>query len=105
VKSHTEIDLKFLVPSAARAAVAAAMARGASTLERASLTEQYLDQADVRRTVRKIRTNGSVVEVALEEGRLVAAGASQPIREIEFRLACGASAPLLALAEKWRKRF
>jgi triphosphatase len=185
VKSRTEIDLKFLVPSAARVAVAAELARGASTIERASLIEQYLDtedrrlalagmtwrlrregrrwfqtltaggpnalerfehevvrpdachvaaehaampvgkrlialvrrakadrvelgvlfQSEVRRTVRKIRTNGAVVEVALEEGRLVAAGASQRIREVEFGLASGAIAPMLALAEKWRKRF
>jgi CHAD domain-containing protein len=105
VKSHSEIDLKFLVPSAACVAVAAELARGASTIESSSSTGQSLDQAEVRRTVRKIRTNGAVVEVAFEEGRLVAAGASQRLRELEFRLASGATAPMLALAEKWRKRF
>ena len=185
MKSQTEIELKFLVPSSARAALAAEMARGASTLEHVSLAAKYLDTPDrrlaragmswrlrregrrwvqtlkvggtnalkrfehevirpgashdaeehagtaagerllsllrrakaddmeldvrfqtvVRRSARKVRTRGAVVAVAFDEGRVVSAGATQPIREVEFELVSGSIAAMLALAERWRKRF
>jgi triphosphatase len=59
----------------------------------------------VRRTTRRIRTRGAWVEVAFDEGRLVSADASQPIREIEFELVSGSPVALIGLAERWRKRF
>jgi len=185
VKSQTEVELKFLVPQAARAKIATEMARGSATLERTSLAAMYLDtddrrlaraglawrlrregrrwiqtlkaggtnalerfehevirpdashdaskhagtrhgdqllallhrahsdgvelgvrfQTEVRRTARRIRTRGAVVEVAFDEGRLVAAGSIQRIREIEFELISGSTSAMLALAERWRKRF
>ena len=181
----TEIELKFLVPPAAREAVAAEVARG-GTAQRTSLAAMYLDtddrrlartglawrlrregrrwvqtlkasganplerfehevprpdatpdasahagtgpgdallellrraQADghapvvrfrteVRRTSRRIATRGAVVEVAFDEGRIVGGdGASQRIREVEFELVSGKPAAMLAMAERWRKRF
>jgi triphosphatase len=185
VKSQTETELKFLVPPAARAAIAAELARGVATHDRKSLRALYLDTADrrlaraglawrlrregrhwiqtlkagganalerfehqvprpgatadaavhagtpagdqliallrqaridgsehavrfsteVRRTTRRIRTRGALVEVALDEGRLVAGDASQRILEIEFELVSGSSVAMLRLAERWRKRF
>lgn len=185
MKSQTEIELKFLVPAAARADIAAEMARGSASLERMSLAAKYLDtddrrlaqagmawrlrregrrwiqtlkagganalerfehevmrpdashdaakhagtpvgdrlitllrrartdgvelgvrfQTEVRRTARRIRTRGAVVEVAFDEGRLLSAGSTQRIREIEFELISGSTAAMLALAERWRKRF
>jgi len=62
-------------------------------------------QTEVRRTTRKIRTQGAVVEVAFDEGRILSAGAAQRVREIEFELVSGSADALLALAERWRKRF
>ena len=62
-------------------------------------------QTEVRRTARRIRTRGAVVEVAFDEGRLLAGGARLRIREIEFELVSGSAAAMLALAERWRKRF
>ena len=185
MKSQTEVELKFLVPAAARAGIAAEMARGSATLERLSLAARYLDtedrrlaragmawrlrregrrwiqtlkaggtnalarfehevmrpdashdaakhagtpvgdrliallrrartdgadlgvrfQTEVRRTARRVRTRGAVVEVAFDEGRLLSAGSTQRIREIEFELISGSTAAMLALAERWRKRF
>jgi len=185
VKSQTEIELKFLVPAAARTALRAEMARGTAPPQRISLAAMYLDtsdrrlarsgiawrlrregrrwvqtlkaggahalerfehevhradashdaslhagsptgdkliatlrdaqadgaelgvrfQTEVRRTTRKLRTRGAVVEVAFDEGQLLAHGASQRIREIEFELVSGSAAAMLALAERWRKRF
>ena len=185
VKSQTEIELKFLVPQAARAGVAAELARGSTALDRTSLLAMYLDtddrrlaqagmawrlrregrrwiqtlkcggsnalerfeheairpdacadasahagtplgsqliallrrarsdglepgvrfRAEIRRTARRIRTHGAVVVVACDEGRLVSAGASQRIREIEFELVSGSPTAMLGLAERWRKRF
>lgn len=180
-----EIELKFVVPSASRAALAAEMARGSASLERRTLAAMYLDTPDrrlaragmawrlrregrrwiqtlkagganalerfeheviragpvfdavehagspagdrllailqraqsdgvpvdvrfrteVRRTARRIRTKGAVVEVAFDEGRLLAGEQRQRIREIEFELVSGSAVAMLALAERWRKRF
>lgn len=185
VKNQTEIELKFLVPRAARARILAEMSRGATPLERISLAATYLDTDDrrlarvglawrlrregrhwiqtlkgpganplerfehevmrpdathdamqhadtaagrqliaildearvdgvelearfrtnVRRSVRRIRTRGAVVDIAFDEGRLSAADSTQRILEIEFELNSGSTAALLALAERWRKRF
>jgi inorganic triphosphatase YgiF len=58
-----------------------------------------------RRTVRRIRTRGAVVEVAFDEGRLISGGSEQRIREIEFELISGSPAAMLGLAQRWRKRF
>lgn len=48
MKRLTEIELKFLVPDTARAALEAEIARGAATLARTSLAAMYLDTADRR---------------------------------------------------------
>jgi inorganic triphosphatase YgiF len=184
-KSLTELELKFLVPPAARADFAAEMARGSSAPRRMSLAAMYLDtedhrlaqaglawrlrregrrwiqtlktggptalerfehevarpaarydasqhagtpdgdrliailkrahadgmaigvrfQTEVRRTTRRVRTQGATVEIAFDEGRLLADGSSQRIREVEFELCSGSAAAMLALAERWRKRF
>lgn len=185
VKSLTEVELKFLVPSAARLHLATEMARGSARLRRLSLASMYLDtddrrlaregiawrlrregrrwiqtlkaggtnalerfehevvrpdashdaaqhsgtsvgnhlvallrhahadglepkvrfQIQVRRTTRRIRTRGAVVEVAYDEGRLLAAGSAERICEIEFELLAGSAAAMLALVERWRSRF
>lgn len=185
MKNRTEVELKFLVPQAARAGIVAELERGSSTLDRASLAAMYLDTDDhrlaraglswrlrregrrwiqtlksvgsnalerfeheairpdaspdasehagtalgdrlkellrraradgvelavrfrteVRRTARRIRTRGAVVEVAFDEGRLLSADSSQRIRELEFELVSGSPLAMLALSERWRKRF
>ncbi len=185
VNPQTEVELKFLVPSAARTALVAEMSRGSSALERTSLAARYLDTEDrrlaraglawrlrregrrwiqtlkaggasalerfehevirpdashdaaahadtwagaqlldllrraradgieptvrfeteVRRTARRVRTRGAVVEVAFDEGRLLTSHGTQRIREIEFELCSGSTEAMLALAERWRKRF
>jgi hypothetical protein len=43
-------------------------------------------RAEIRRTARRVRTRGAVVEVVYDEGRLLAAGSTQRIREMEFAL-------------------
>ena len=62
-------------------------------------------QTEVRRIARRIRTRGAVVEVAFDEGRLLSAGARLRLREVEFELLSGSAVAMLALAERWRKRF
>lgn len=185
MKSQTEIEVKFLVPPAARASVAAEMARQSGTLGRTSLTAIYLDtddrrlaragmawrlrregrrwiqalkagtsnalerfehevirpdaspdpsahtgtaqgdqlisllrraradgveagerfRSEIRRTTRRIRTRGALVEVAFDEGRLVSTDRRLRVREIEFELVSGSPVAMLVLAERWRKRF
>ena len=184
-KGQTEIELKFLVPPAARAVLATEMARSSATVVRMTLAAMYLDtedrrlaqagfawrlrregrrwiqtlkaggtnalerfehevgrpdashdatqhagspvgnqliallrrarergvepgvrfQTQVRRTARKVRTRGAVVEIAFDQGRLLSAGSSQRICEIEFELISGSTTAMLALVERWRKRF
>ena len=60
---------------------------------------------DIRRTARRVRTRGAVVEIVFDEGRLLAGEASQRVREMEFELVSGSAVAMLALAERWRKRF
>ena len=185
MQAQTEIELKFLVPRAARARVLAEMARGSGSPERITLSASYFDTDDrrlaragmawrlrregrrwvqtlkagtsnplerfehevvrpdastdasehegtpvgdrltsllrraraegiepavryrteVRRTIRRIRTRGAIVEVAFDEGRLIAAGGRLTLSEIEFELVSGSPMAMLALAERWRKRF
>lgn len=63
-------------------------------------------RTEVRRTLRRVATRGAVVEVALDEGRIVGGdGTQQRIRELEFELVSGTPAAMLAMAERWRKRF
>jgi len=185
VEKSSEIELKFMVPAAARAAVATELQRAAGSFSRETLDASYLDTLDrrlaragiswrlrregrrwvqtlkvagagaierfeheairpdathdatehagtpagdrlatllsrarqdglepvvrfrteVRRSKRSIRTRGAVVEVALDEGRLLAGERSLRLRELEFELVSGPVSALLALAERWRKRF
>lgn len=62
-------------------------------------------RTEVRRTVRRLRTRGAVVEVCFDEGRLLANESTQRIRELEFELVSGSALAMLAVAERWRKRF
>ena len=59
----------------------------------------------VRRLARRVRTRGAVVEIALDEGRLLAGDAVQRLCEVEFELVSGSPVAMLALAERWRQRF
>lgn len=58
-----------------------------------------------RRLLRRVRTRGAVVDIALDEGRLVAGAAVQQLREIEFELVSGSPVAMLGLVERWRRRF
>jgi len=178
--AHLEIELKFLVPAASRAALAAELvARG--TARRVSLIDAYFDTPDhrlaragmalrmrregrrwvqglkaagrgalerfehevirpdanpdpqahaetergrqliellekgqavglrfqiqQRRLLRRVRTTGAIVDIALDEGRLTAGAAAQKLCEIEFELVSGSAAAMLGLVERWRRRF
>jgi len=62
-------------------------------------------QTQIRRSARRIRTRGAVVEVAFDDGRLVAGTSRERVLEVEFELVSGSTVSMLALAERWRKRF
>ena len=62
-------------------------------------------ETEIRRTARRVRTRGAVIEVAFDEGRLLAGQASLRVTELEFELVSGSPAAMLALAERWRQRF
>lgn len=74
----------------------------ATGVEAAAL--QPLFAADVRRLVRRVRSGGVRVEVACDEGELVAGDARLPLAEVEFELVSGPTAALLALAGRWVER-
>jgi triphosphatase len=65
-------------------------------------------RTEIRRTVRRIATRGAMVEIAFDVGHIVGGDNGTPpqrIHEIEFELISGSPVAMLALAERWRKRF
>jgi inorganic triphosphatase YgiF len=54
----------------------------------------------VRRTTRNIKTRSSVVELAVDEGEVVAASKGAELREVELELKSGSAEGLLLAAEK-----
>lgn len=65
---------------------------------------QVVYRTDIRRTHRRLRHAGAVIEVALDEGNIAAADASVTVREVEFELVTGAPGALIALASRWALR-
>jgi inorganic triphosphatase YgiF len=61
-------------------------------------------ETDVRRMHRLVRVRGAVVEIALDEGAILAAGQREPVCEIELELKAGSVAALTALAAQWAER-
>ncbi|MBA2964023.1 MULTISPECIES: CHAD domain-containing protein [Ramlibacter] len=61
-------------------------------------------QVEVRRRVRRLVEGDSVIELALDEGMLRAAGRRREIRELELELLEGRFEDLLRLARRWRER-
>lgn len=105
----SETELRFLVPAAAQAALRAELLRGSATrLPPAEAEPAPADlrwHADTRRTQRRIRTRGAVVDLAFDDGRLVAPAATLRMRALAVRLAAGDPAAMFALAERWQRRF
>ena len=60
---------------------------------------------EVQRTHRVLRFEGAQIELALDEGRIVAGAAVCTVCEIEFELLSGPPQALLALAARWAARF
>jgi triphosphatase len=58
-------------------------------------------RTEVTRLRRVLRTRGAVVEWALDEGEVTAAGRSQPLCELELELKSGDPAGLYGLAHDW----
>jgi triphosphatase len=58
-------------------------------------------QTDVWRSGREVEVDGGRVEIAFDEGRIVAGEASLPLCEIEFELKAGDAAALFQVARKW----
>jgi hypothetical protein len=115
--TNAEVGLKFLVPAASRAALVAAVAgRGASkpAWQTASAPDAaHADgseagmrfQTQLHRLSRRVRTRGAVVEITVDEGRLLAEGAVRRLCEVGFELVSGSPVAMLALAERWRAHF
>jgi len=63
-----------------------------------------LFRTEVRRTHRRVRSGGATIEIAFDEGRIVAGAQSVEVCEIEFELISGLPAVLPAFAERWVRR-
>lgn len=77
---------------------------------------RVLYRTDIRRTLRRVRHGGAWVELALDEGQILAEGAppapgeraprlSLPVRELEFELLSGPGTALAELAARWAARL
>lgn len=83
---------------------AAALLRKALGREAASsLRERY--RTEVRRTLRRLRSDGAVLELALDEGWIEAGGRRLALCELEIELISGSPQALLAVAARWAQRF
>lgn len=58
-------------------------------------------RTDIRRIARTLRRHGAVLELAFDQGRIVAGEASLPVCELEIELLDGAPAVLIAAAQQW----
>jgi triphosphatase len=65
-----------------------------------TLVAQY--ETDITRLARRVRRGRAEIEIALDQGRIVAGGQAEPVREIEFELKQGDPAALVELARRWR---
>ena len=74
-----------------------AAAEGSALIERFSI--------EVKRTLRLLRKDGSLIEIALDEGEITAGEGILRICEIEFELVNGSPATLLEVAQRWVKRY
>lgn len=61
-------------------------------------------RTDIRRTLRTLRRQGATLELAFDEGVIVAGEASLPVGELEIELVSGSPAGLLAVAGEWVTR-
>ena len=68
-----------------------------------ALREVYA--TEVQRTHRVVRSAGARIELALDQGCIMAAGRKLPVCEVEFELLDGDPQALLALAGRWVERF
>jgi inorganic triphosphatase YgiF len=66
------------------------------------LSEKF--ETRVQRRIKTIHHGASLIEVALDEGDVLAAGHRRPIRELELELVRGTAADLLEAARQWRTR-
>lgn len=62
-------------------------------------------EVKVQRRTRRVVQGRSIIEVALDEGQILAGGRSQTVRELELELVQGNVRDLLAMARKWRERW
>lgn len=53
---------------------------------------------------RMVQAAGAQIELAIDEGEIVAGDRRQPVQEMEFELKAGSAAGLFALARRWIKR-
>ena len=85
----------------------AVLARVLAEAGGAPLVERYA--TEVQRTRRTLRQGGALIELALDEGHILAGDASGAVScaicEIEFELLSGPPQALLALASRWVDRF
>lgn len=95
------LDLARHDGSAAGAALRRVLAGAAD----ATLVERYA--TDVLRTQRLLRHQGALIELALDEGALLADNGARrlPVLELEMELKRGEPAALLDLAGRWAQRF
>ncbi len=66
---------------------------------------QPVFEVKVDRRVRRVESSGSVVELAFDEGELLAQGRKAPVCELELELLEGDRQGLLMLARRWRMEW
>lgn len=97
VKAGARIDPARHAGTPAGDALARLLADGAP------LVERY--RTDITRTLRRTRSGRATVELAFDEGWIVAGERRLPVCELEFELLAGPPADLATMAATWAQRF
>ena len=80
-------------------------ARAAEAIRSVANTLRPVFEVKVERRVRRIESGGSVVELAFDEGELLAQGRKAAVCELELELLEGDRQELLMLARRWRMQW
>jgi len=62
-------------------------------------------ETSIRRLHRRQRVRGGTVELAFDQGRMVAGDAARPVCELEIELVSGSPKALFDVARRWQRRF
>jgi len=104
-RSEASIDFAALAQTPAAAILGLSGQPPDALGEQAARPLELRYETSIRRLHRRQRVRGGVVELAFDEGRLIAAGEALPVCELEIELISGSPKAVFDVARRWQARF